>query len=167
MDKLISQQAAIDVVAKWIFEVFGIKESDGTATVFKRLRELPSAEPDTTTHGSNVVKKGKNDGDRTSGDCISRTQAVDVLEKMQTYKLFAGDDMLLIDQAEAQTELMMLPSAEPERKTVFNRDIAIEAICDEVMLWFDVSATKAYEIAETAVKRIEVRMEKMERGEQK
>ena len=49
MDKLISQQAAIDVVAKWIFEVFGIKESDGTATVFKRLRELPSAEPEPRT----------------------------------------------------------------------------------------------------------------------
>jgi hypothetical protein len=32
---------------------------------------------------------------------------------MQTYKLGAGDDMLLIDQAEAQTELMMLPSAQP------------------------------------------------------
>lgn len=58
------------------------------------------------------------------------------------------------------------PSVQPERKAVFNRDIAIEAICDEVMLWFDVSATKAYEIAETAVKRIEVRMEKMEKGEQ-
>ena len=35
---------------------------------------------------------------------------------MQTYKLFAGDDMLLIDQAKAQTELMMLPSVQPERK---------------------------------------------------
>ena len=99
-------------------------------------------------------------------DLISRQMAIDALRKMQTYKLFSGDDMLLIDQAEAQTELMMLPSAEPVHKTVFNRDIAIEAICDEVMLWFDVSATKAYEIAETAVKRIEVRMEKMERGEQ-
>ena len=100
-------------------------------------------------------------------DAVSRKAMLEKIRTMQTYKLFAGDDMLLIDQAEAQTELMMLPSAEPERKTVFNRDIAIEAICDEVMLWFDVSATKAYEIAETAVKRIEVRMEKMERGEQK
>lgn len=58
------------------------------------------------------------------------------------------------------------PTIEPKRKVVFNRDIAIEAICDEVMLWFDISATQAYEIAETAVKRIEVRMEKTERGEQ-
>lgn len=46
MDDTISRAAVIDVVAKWIFEVFGIKESDGTATVFKRLRELPSAQQD-------------------------------------------------------------------------------------------------------------------------
>lgn len=29
-------------------------------------------EPDTTTHDSIPAKTGKNDGDRTSGDCISR-----------------------------------------------------------------------------------------------
>ena len=49
-----------------------------------------------------------------SSDTISRQAAIDALKKMQTYKLFAGDDMLLIDQAEAQTELMMLPSVQPE-----------------------------------------------------
>ena len=47
-------------------------------------------------------------------DLISRSAAVDALRKMQTYKLFSGDDMLLIDQAGAQTELMLLPSAQPE-----------------------------------------------------
>lgn len=46
MANLIERQAAIDTVAKWLFDVFGIKESDGTATVFKRLRELPSVQPD-------------------------------------------------------------------------------------------------------------------------
>ena len=51
-----------------------------------------------------------------SDDSISRRAAIDALRAMQTYKLFAGDDMLLIDQAEAQTELMMLPSAQPEQK---------------------------------------------------
>ena len=50
-------------------------------------------------------------------DLISRQQAINALRAMQTYKLFAGDDMLLIDQAEAQTELMVLPSAQPEHKT--------------------------------------------------
>lgn len=47
-------------------------------------------------------------------DLIYRQAAIDALRAMQTYKLFAGDDMLLIDQAEAQTELMMLPSAQPD-----------------------------------------------------
>ena len=45
-------------------------------------------------------------------DTISRQGAIDVLRAMQTYKLFEGDDMLLIDQAEAQIELMRLPSAQ-------------------------------------------------------
>ncbi len=42
----IYRQDAIDAVAKWFYDVFGIKESDGTATIFKRLRELPSAQPE-------------------------------------------------------------------------------------------------------------------------
>ena len=46
---------------------------------------------------------------------ISRQAAIDALRKMQTYKMFSGDDMLLIDQAGAMTELMLLPPAEPKR----------------------------------------------------
>lgn len=49
-------------------------------------------------------------------DLISRQAAVDALRAMQTYKLFAGDDMRLIDQAGAQTELMLLPPAQLMRK---------------------------------------------------
>lgn len=41
---------------------------------------------------------------------IDRQAAIDALRAMQTYKLSEGDDMLLIDKAEAQTELMMLPT---------------------------------------------------------
>ena len=48
-------------------------------------------------------------------ELISREQAIDALRKMQTYKMFSGDDMLLIDQAGAMTELMLLPPAEPKR----------------------------------------------------
>ena len=47
-------------------------------------------------------------------DMISRRAALDALRKMQTYKLFVGDDMTLVDQAAAMTELMMLPPALPE-----------------------------------------------------
>lgn len=57
-------------------------------------------------HGTNLAEVGT--------DCISRRSAIDALRAMQTYKLFAGDDMLLIDQAGAMTELMLLPSAHPE-----------------------------------------------------
>lgn len=44
-----------------------------------------------------------------------RQAAIDAVRAMQTYKLSEGDDMLLVDQAEVMTELMMLPSAEPIR----------------------------------------------------
>ena len=47
-------------------------------------------------------------------NAISRQAAIDALRKMQTYKMFSGDDMLLIDQAGAMTELMLLPPAEPK-----------------------------------------------------
>ena len=49
-------------------------------------------------------------------DLISRQAAIDACRGMQTYKLSEGSDMLLIDKAEAMTKLMMLPSAQPERK---------------------------------------------------
>ena len=45
---------------------------------------------------------------------ISRQAALEKVGTMQTYKLSEGDDMLLVDKAEVQTELMMLPSAQPE-----------------------------------------------------
>ena len=44
-------------------------------------------------------------------DLISRQAAIDEIRTMQTYKLFAGADMLLVDQAEAMTNLMMMPTA--------------------------------------------------------
>ena len=50
-------------------------------------------------------------------DCVSRNAMLEKIRIMQTYKLFSGDDMILIDKAEVQTELMMLPSAQPKRKT--------------------------------------------------
>ena len=45
-------------------------------------------------------------------DSISRQDAIDAIRKFQTYKLFEKDNMLLVDQAEVMTELMMLPSAD-------------------------------------------------------
>jgi hypothetical protein len=56
-------------------------------------------------------------------DLISRQASLEKIRTLQTYKLFAGDDMILIDKAEVQTELMMLPPTESEPSQVA-RDIA-------------------------------------------
>lgn len=51
-------------------------------------------------------------------DLISRQAALEKVRAMQTYKLFMGDDMILVDKAEVHTELMMLPTAQPEPKWI-------------------------------------------------
>jgi hypothetical protein len=54
-----------------------------------------------------------------------------------------------------------LPSAQPEHKDAIEKAVAVEAICDELMSRFDISATYAYEVAETAVNRIEMMAKEM------
>ena len=46
MDELISRQSAIDALEKWLHGLFGITEADGTATIFKTIRQLPPIQPD-------------------------------------------------------------------------------------------------------------------------
>ena len=45
---------------------------------------------------------------------IDADAALEKIRTMQTYKLFSGDDMILVDKAQVQAELMMLPSAQPD-----------------------------------------------------
>ena len=47
------------------------------------------------------------------------------------------------------------PSVQPERKAAIEKAVAVEAISDELMSRFDISATYAYDVAEAAVNRIE------------
>lgn len=68
------------------------------------VRDIPSAEK-AQLFEEDATK------DATS-DLISKKKALDVIRALQTYKLFEGDDMILVDKADVQTELMMLPSAE-------------------------------------------------------
>ena len=77
-------------------------------------------------------------------DLIDRQAAIDALRAMQTYKMFAGDDLLLIDQAGAQTELMMLPSTQsktncsefPNNSDAISRQAAIDSMCELMRHWF-------------------------------
>ena len=114
MDLTLFDPSTGEVMEPWQLNEVNRTAYEAYKGAIELLEEMPSAQPYTTTHDSIPAETGKNDGDRTSGDCVSRQAAIDTLRKMQTYKLFAGDDMLLIDQAKAQTELMMLPSAQPE-----------------------------------------------------
>lgn len=45
MNDTISRQAAIDALEKWLHGLFGITEADGTATIFKTIRQLPPIQP--------------------------------------------------------------------------------------------------------------------------
>lgn len=71
------------------------------------IDELPSAEPDTTTHDSIPAETDKNDGDGTSGDCISRQMAIDALKE----KVFHN---LSDEYYGAMQVLDELPSAQPD-----------------------------------------------------
>ena len=70
-------------------------------------------------------------------DTISRQAAIDALRKMQTYKMFSGDDMLLIDQAGTMTELMLLPPAEPKRETA---TVSVGKSKGGVTMWYECAA---------------------------
>ena len=70
-------------------------------------------------------------------DTISRQAAIDALRKMQTYKMFSGDDMLLIDQTGAMTELMLLPPAEPKRETA---TVSVGKSKGGVTMWYECAA---------------------------
>lgn len=68
---------------------------------------------DTTTHDSIPAETGKNDGDRTSGDCISRTQAIDALRGYLVEKRCPDDGTLTCRLIENEV-INKLPSAQPD-----------------------------------------------------
>lgn len=59
------------------------------------------------------------------------------------------------------------PTVQPERKDALEKAVAVEAISDELMSRFDISATYAYEVAEKAMNRIEAMAKELERGNPK
>ena len=130
MDELISKRAVIEAIEKARANVgHNLERSIGKSIieilddVGRDVDRLPSA------HGTNLASLGT--------DCISRQAAIDALRKMQTYKMFSGDDMLLIDQAGAMTELMLLPPAEPKRETA---TVSVGKSKGGVTMWYECAA---------------------------
>ena len=70
-------------------------------------------EPYTTTHDSISAETGENDGDRTSGDCISRQRAIDALRNYLVEKRCPDDGTLTCRLIENEV-INKLPSAQPE-----------------------------------------------------
>ena len=58
-------------------------------------------------------------------DNISRQEALDTIRNIRAITGTFDDEILLIDKAEAQTALMMLPSAEARKKGEWNQIISI------------------------------------------
>ena len=87
-------------------------------------------------------------------DLISRQQAIDTIEKHLKWTTIP-DYYPGIFKA-VRGWLNGLPSIQSERKDALEKAVVVEAISDELMSRFDISATYAYEVAEAAINRIEV-----------
>lgn len=98
----------------------GVLDADDIKTVFDAL-------PSVQHEKEQLSKEG------TTKDTISRQAALEKVRAMQTYKLFMGDDMILVDKAEVQTELMMLP-AQPEDYTELKQEFLRMAGYIDVLL---------------------------------
>lgn len=95
-EDLISRQAVLDAL---------INEWDGMVmSVFGLIKNLPSAQPD--------EKRTDKRTETHACDCISRQAAIDAARKCSVKEVTPA--YMLIDKAEIMTELMMLPSAQPD-----------------------------------------------------
>ena len=84
---------------------------------YKGAIELLEKQPDTTTHDSIPAETGGNDGDRTSGDCISRAQAIDAI-CTEGIRLERNGMVAMVEIKQWCVGILeALPSAQPERKT--------------------------------------------------
>ena len=84
-----------------------------SAMVIQMIDDAPTVQPDTTTHDSIPAETGKNDGDETSGDCISRQAAIDLLKQMRK-----DGDMIPWEGKDVFARIQKLPSARPEPKEI-------------------------------------------------
>ena len=115
MDKLISQQAAIDALHRYFADGFEEDRWWNSTHVIAALKELPSIQPDTTTHDSIPAETGKNYGDRTSGDCVSRQAAIDEIHEDAEWLASQGSDWQVERMERDKSILMSLPSVQPEQ----------------------------------------------------
>jgi hypothetical protein len=156
MDDLISRQAAVDALendkASLDHIIRGMSAYDVRLDAYVSQRNQVDCDIDTINSlpsaqlGTDLAEVGT--------DMISRAAAIDALRAMQTYKLFAGDDMLLIDQAGAQTELLLLPPAQPEQLGTNLAEVGADCISRQAAI----DAVKRLSLGETDATRLAMRI---------
>ena len=82
-----------------------------SAMVIQMIDDAPTVQPDTTTHDSIPAETGKNNCDRTSGDCISRQQAIDALLGITAMRNTIPLDSAIFN-------IKKLPSIQPEQRWI-------------------------------------------------
>ena len=85
-----------------------------SAMVIQMIDDAPTVQPDTTTHDSIPAETGENDGDGTSGDCISRQAAIDEIHEDADWLASQGSDWQVERMERDKSILMSLPSVQPE-----------------------------------------------------
>ena len=120
---LISRQDAIDAFSDVLDSDFPYISEVTPRERIENIPSAPSAEAEQVTGKLNKrddsLLTDDSDGfkeQKSKLDLISRQDAIEAIRKFQTYKLFKKDNMMLVDQAEVMTELMMLPSAPDNRQ---------------------------------------------------
>jgi hypothetical protein len=88
---------------------------------------------------------------------------IDADAAIESLTEYGNGRAVYISVEEAVRRIEQLPSAQPEHKDAIEKAVAVEAISGELMSRFDISATYAYEVAETAVNRIEMMAKEMGR----
>ena len=94
-----------------------------SAMVIQMIDDAPTVQPNTTTHDPIPVKKGGNDGDKTSGDCVSRQAAIDMIKEIYVWHDSVTKERII-------GHFKQLPSAQPEPRTAYwTKDIVGSVVC--------------------------------------
>ena len=118
MDLTLFDPSTGEVMEPWQLNEVNRTAYEAYKGAIELLEEMPSAQPYTTTHDSIPVKKGGNDGDKTSGDCISRQAAIDEIHEDAEWLASQGSDWQVERMERDKSILMSLPSVQPEQRWI-------------------------------------------------
>lgn len=107
--------------------------------LLRRMQEPEGYEPPITEEAFEALEMAiralGTDTNAGTTDAISRQAAIDILRQMPPVEVM--HDVMLIDKAEAMTELMLLPPAESKRETA---TVSVGRSKGGVTMWYECAA---------------------------